>query len=166
MLMVWTLVSETLLYLNTDVIGPFRIACEVTMSLLRRNKDCLMSVLDAFIHDPLVEWEDEKKRMVGLTALPGIETQILLQEKQRKAAVQKKKGHASYANALKDEVDLRKLAKDALLPIQKKLQGIYTSGEGRDDWKEGKEMTTGNLVDTLIQEAKSNKNLVGDFRCE
>lgn len=24
-----------------------------------------MSVLDAFIHDPLVEWEDEKRRMVG-----------------------------------------------------------------------------------------------------
>jgi serine/threonine-protein kinase ATR len=44
--------------------GPFRIACEVTMGLLRRNKDCLMSVLDAFVHDPLVEWEDEKKRMV------------------------------------------------------------------------------------------------------
>jgi serine/threonine-protein kinase ATR len=67
---------------------------------------------------------------------------------------------------LKDEVDLRKLAKDALLPIQKKLQGIYTSGEGRDDWKEGKEMTTGNLVDTLIQEAKSNKNLVSGLKCE
>jgi phosphatidylinositol kinase/protein kinase (PI-3 family) len=47
------------------------------MSLLRRNKDCLMSVLDAFIHDPLVEWEDEKKRMVGLSALSGIETQKL-----------------------------------------------------------------------------------------
>lgn len=34
------------------------------MQLLRDNKDALMSVLDAFIHDPLVEWEDEKRRMV------------------------------------------------------------------------------------------------------
>lgn len=47
------------------------------MSLLRRNKDCLMSVLDAFIHDPLVEWEDEKKRMVGIpSVLPDLETQM------------------------------------------------------------------------------------------
>lgn len=36
------------------------------MQLLRDNKDSLMSVLDAFIHDPLVEWEDEKRKLVGL----------------------------------------------------------------------------------------------------
>jgi serine/threonine-protein kinase ATR len=34
------------------------------MQLLRSNQDCLMSVLEAFIHDPLVEWEDERKRKV------------------------------------------------------------------------------------------------------
>lgn len=36
------------------------------MQLLRDNKDSLMSVLDAFIHDPLVEWEDEKRKLVRL----------------------------------------------------------------------------------------------------
>lgn len=35
------------------------------MQLLRDNKDTLMSVLDAFIHDPLVEWEDEKRKKVS-----------------------------------------------------------------------------------------------------
>lgn len=45
-------------------LGVYRIACEVTMQLLRDNKDSLMSVLDAFIHDPLVEWEDEKRKIV------------------------------------------------------------------------------------------------------
>lgn len=47
------------------VTGVFRTACEVTMQLLRDNKDSLMSVLDAFIHDPLVEWEEEKMKLVG-----------------------------------------------------------------------------------------------------
>ena len=42
----------------------FRIACEVTLQLLRDNKDSLMNVLDAFVHDPLVEWEDEKRKRV------------------------------------------------------------------------------------------------------
>jgi len=46
----------------TGVEGVFRISCEVTMRLLRSNGDCLMSILEAFIHDPLVEWEDEKRK--------------------------------------------------------------------------------------------------------
>jgi serine/threonine-protein kinase ATR len=28
-----------------------------------------MSVLDAFIHDPLVEWEDEKRKLVGYQSI-------------------------------------------------------------------------------------------------
>jgi len=34
------------------------------MQLLRSNGDCLMSILEAFVHDPLVEWEDEKRKKV------------------------------------------------------------------------------------------------------
>lgn len=49
-----------------SVLGLFRIACEITLQILRTNKDCLMSVLDAFIHDPLMEWEEEKRRLVGI----------------------------------------------------------------------------------------------------
>jgi serine/threonine-protein kinase ATR len=48
-----------------DSSGVFRIACEITMGLLRENKDTLMTVLDPFIHDPLVEWEDEKRKIVS-----------------------------------------------------------------------------------------------------
>ncbi|RPD66901.1 hypothetical protein L226DRAFT_452477 [Lentinus tigrinus ALCF2SS1-7] len=47
----------------TGVEGVFRITCEVTLRLLRENKDCLMNVLDAFVHDPLVEWEEKRRRM-------------------------------------------------------------------------------------------------------
>jgi serine/threonine-protein kinase ATR len=57
--------------LDFDIAGVFRIACEVTMQLLRDNKDSLMSVLDAFIHDPLVEWEDEKRKLVRVSRQPG-----------------------------------------------------------------------------------------------
>ncbi|KAI0353102.1 hypothetical protein OH77DRAFT_1497585 [Trametes cingulata] len=46
----------------TGVEGGFRISCEVTLRLLRENKDCLMNVLDAFVHDPLVEWADKIRR--------------------------------------------------------------------------------------------------------
>ena len=49
----------------TGVEGAFRISSEVTMQILRDNKDSLMSVLEAFVHDPLVEWEDERRKEVS-----------------------------------------------------------------------------------------------------
>ena len=45
--------------------GVFRVAAEISMQLLRDNRDTLMSVLDAFVHDPLVEWENGRGRRVG-----------------------------------------------------------------------------------------------------
>ncbi|EGO02217.1 hypothetical protein SERLA73DRAFT_104608 [Serpula lacrymans var. lacrymans S7.3] len=90
----------------TGVEGVFRKACEVTLQLLRDNKDSLMSVLDAFIHDPLVEWEDEKRKMV--------------RERDRR-------------NAVKSTTDLRHLAKNALNPIEKKLKGIYSTSKERHE---------------------------------
>ncbi|KZT05577.1 uncharacterized protein LAESUDRAFT_655532 [Laetiporus sulphureus 93-53] len=110
----------------TGTEGVFRIACEVTMQLLRDNKDTLMSVLDAFIHDPLVEWEDEKR----------------------------KREH-SRSNISRSTVDLRKMAMDALRPIEKKLNGIYTTSRERPE----KETSTSSLVEMLIREATDNTKL-------
>ena len=36
--------------------GNFRITCENVMRVLRDNKDSLMAVLEAFVHDPLINW--------------------------------------------------------------------------------------------------------------
>lgn len=44
--------------------GVFRNVCELTMQLLRENKDTLLTVLETFIHDPLVEWAKDPKKMV------------------------------------------------------------------------------------------------------
>ncbi|KAG8445307.1 hypothetical protein GDO86_010190 [Hymenochirus boettgeri] len=41
--------------------GLFRRACEVTMRLMRDQRESLMSVLKPFLHDPLVEWSKPAK---------------------------------------------------------------------------------------------------------
>ncbi|KAK4772042.1 hypothetical protein SAY86_013817 [Trapa natans] len=41
--------------------GIFSKVSEITLSVLRTNKDTLMSVLETFIHDPLVEWTKSSK---------------------------------------------------------------------------------------------------------
>ncbi|KAI9513280.1 hypothetical protein F5148DRAFT_287683 [Russula earlei] len=114
----------------TGAEGIFRIACEITMGLLRENKDTLMTVLDPFIHDPLVEWEDEKRKI------------------ERRQATRR---HAHN----KSQIDLRMLAKTALSSIEKKLRGIHRTSRDRVE----KEMSTSNLVQMLVQEATDNANL-------
>ena len=36
--------------------GNYRCTCEATMGALRRHKDSLMAMLEAFLHDPLINW--------------------------------------------------------------------------------------------------------------
>lgn len=36
--------------------GSFRTTCEIVMNVLRGNKESLMAVLEAFVHDPLINW--------------------------------------------------------------------------------------------------------------
>lgn len=119
------------------------------MQLLRDNKDSLMSVLDAFIHDPLVEWEDEKRKLVCI--LPHDSCVLIhvfgLQERE-----------PSRRNHVKSTTDLASLARNALLPIEKKLKGIYATSKEKE--KQQKEISTSNLVQMLIQEATDDANLV------
>ncbi|XP_047134569.1 serine/threonine-protein kinase atr isoform X1 [Hydra vulgaris] len=41
--------------------GVFRKSCEVTMKVMRAQKDSLLSVLNTFLYDPLLEWKKETR---------------------------------------------------------------------------------------------------------
>lgn len=49
--------------------GVYRRSAEITLRILRANKDSLRSVLETFLHDPLVEWV-HSSRKVGLLRRP------------------------------------------------------------------------------------------------
>lgn len=40
----------------TGIEGTYRRTCESVLTVLRRNKDSLMAVLEAFVYDPLLNW--------------------------------------------------------------------------------------------------------------
>uniref|UniRef100_A0A1B0GIX3 non-specific serine/threonine protein kinase n=1 Tax=Lutzomyia longipalpis TaxID=7200 RepID=A0A1B0GIX3_LUTLO len=40
----------------TGIEGTYRRTCESVMTVLRKNKDSLMAVLEAFVYDPLLNW--------------------------------------------------------------------------------------------------------------
>ncbi|XP_028995716.2 LOW QUALITY PROTEIN: serine/threonine-protein kinase ATR [Betta splendens] len=58
--------------------GLFRQACEVTLRLMRDQRESLMSVLKTFLHDPLVEWSKQAK---GLSKTQANETGEIVNEK-------------------------------------------------------------------------------------
>ncbi|KAG0341867.1 Serine/threonine-protein kinase smg1 [Podila horticola] len=43
----------------TGVEGNFRVGCEQTMKVMRKNKEILVTLLEAFVYDPLVDWQIE-----------------------------------------------------------------------------------------------------------
>lgn len=42
--------------------GFYRQACELTLKVIREQKNAMVSVLKTFLYDPLVEWQDGTKR--------------------------------------------------------------------------------------------------------
>ena len=50
----------------SGVHGTFSITCENTMSVLRNNSDSVMAVLEAFVHDPLIDWFTKSRPEAGM----------------------------------------------------------------------------------------------------
>ncbi|KAJ2310176.1 hypothetical protein H4S02_003575, partial [Coemansia sp. RSA 2611] len=57
--------------------GVFRKSCEMTLRLLHEHRDALMSVLESFLHDPLVEWN---KRATRASRAKDANLQLLRQQ--------------------------------------------------------------------------------------
>jgi len=49
----------------TGVEGNFRMGCEHTMKVMRKNKEILVTLLEAFVYDPLVDWQIETTTAQG-----------------------------------------------------------------------------------------------------
>jgi serine/threonine-protein kinase ATR len=62
--------------------GVYRISCEKTLQVCRDNMESLASVLEGFIHDPLVEWSKSKR--VRPEAQQNDKAQAILMQIKRK----------------------------------------------------------------------------------
>ena len=57
----------------TEYEGVFRRVCEITLSILRENRDTLMSVLEPLVYDPLVEAKNKGSNAPKTEFLQAIE---------------------------------------------------------------------------------------------
>ncbi|KAF9190175.1 serine/threonine-protein kinase M1 [Haplosporangium sp. Z 767] len=114
--------------------GVFRLACEQTISVFRDNSESLLSVLEGFLHDPLVEWSKNKRRgqqlqQEALAAGGGIsaadDARARLQRS--KAATENKAGVEPTRGGLSD-ADQNEKAQAILALIKRKLNGADNAG--------------------------------------
>lgn len=124
--------------------GVFRRVAEITMGILRDNKDSLMSVLEAMVHDPLVEWCVDDRH---------------------------KASKHSSTTANNHKLDSRMMearmieARNSLDPVMQKLNGKLrrTNAEAGGPMSRSLGWTspysTNTLVDALIRDATSNQLL-------
>ncbi|KAJ4974544.1 hypothetical protein NE237_007718 [Protea cynaroides] len=95
----------------TGVEGVFRRCCEETLSVMRANKEALLTIIEVFIHDPLYKW--------ALSPLKALQRQ--------------KDTDDDIGSSLEDSQDVYEGNKDAaraLMRVKQKLDG-YEEGEMR-----------------------------------
>lgn len=106
------------------ITGVYRRAAEVAMKILRENKDSLMSVLESFVHDPLVEWTEKRRKVRSLFHTfilsyfhTWIYFNLLLDMTQHR-------GGGTVSDDLQRAEALR-----ALEPIERKLKGVQITAQ-------------------------------------
>ncbi|ORY85369.1 hypothetical protein BCR35DRAFT_264576 [Leucosporidium creatinivorum] len=113
--------------------GVYRRAAEITLRILRDNKDSLMSVLETFMHDPLVEW------------VPSVSKRV------------ESRLFDSPAGRRLTSDHIKSKAKTSLTPISNKLSGLQVTSAPSS--LGAKEVGVGEQVERLIREARDPKNL-------
>nr|XP_023907629.1 serine/threonine-protein kinase ATM-like [Quercus suber] len=95
----------------TGVEGVFRRCCEETLSVMRANKEALLTIVEVFIHDPLYKWALSPLKALQRQKETDDDIETILEDSQ-------------------DECEGNKDATRALIRVKQKLDG-YEEGEMR-----------------------------------
>ncbi|KAG9067389.1 serine/threonine-protein kinase M1 [Linnemannia hyalina] len=136
--------------------GTYRLACEKTLGVFRDNFESLMSILEGFVHDPLVEWSNSRKKSQqreATGAMVGDDTRTRLMRGARadpKAAAAV--AEAGTADGEPYDEQQAEKAKEILGVIRRKLNGLE-SQNGMFS------LSVVGQVEELIQNATTPENL-------
>ncbi|KAI0832116.1 FAT-domain-containing protein [Trametes gibbosa] len=136
--------------------GSFRYTCEISMKVLRDNKESLMAVLEAFVYDPLINWrlmqpDVEARRGEGDSSRP---TDLGRTTAYPTAPIRKLK--ADENDILNEAQEVRN---ERALFVYRRVQDKLT---GRD-FNPDEVLSVPSQVDKLITQATSLENLCQCF---
>nr|ALE20544.1 mTOR [Leptinotarsa decemlineata] len=141
----------------TGIEGTYRRTCESVMSVLHRNKDSLMAVLEAFVYDPLLNWRlmdttiknRSNTNEIGSFSTGTSQEQDLIES--ISVTLNKKSLLADIVNDSLQPEGVNKKAITIINRVRDKLTG--------NDFNFEEQLTIEKQVDLLIQHATSNENL-------
>lgn len=140
----------------TGIDGTYRKTCESVMSVLHRNKDSVMAVLEAFVYDPLLNWRltDTGARNKSNTGEVGSFSLSTSQEHDLTESLSVTFNKKSLLTDIPDISQPEASSKKSVSIINRvrdKLTG--------NDFNVDETLTIEKQVDLLIQQATSNENL-------
>ncbi|KAI9673478.1 MAG: phosphatidylinositol kinase- protein kinase tor1 [Caeruleum heppii] len=155
----------------SNIEGSFRITCENVMRVLRDNKESLMAVLEAFIHDPLLNWRLGNRDSPPEPSFPSERRQSIAGDQHRQSMGGMANGpnprpaggagESSYRPRTRSilpneaETEPREVqnerAVQVLARVKEKLTGM--------DFKNVEELGVDAQVDRLLKEATNLENL-------
>ncbi|KAF0683063.1 Aste57867_24843 [Aphanomyces stellatus] len=150
--------------------GTFRHTCEASMRVLRENRDSLMAILEAFVHDPLITW-----RLLAPHAAPS---HAYDEDKEEKEEVKVRRSSVDSGSmmdlnfeeekyemnaALKEEDEFVLQPEQLNAKAVKVIERVRKKLRGRDFEQDAKALTVPAQVDRLIQQATSHENLCQAF---
>jgi serine/threonine-protein kinase mTOR len=156
----------------TGIEGTYRRTCESVMTVLRKNKDSLMAVLEAFVYDPLLNWrlldaadKTRKSKAVdvagggvdslgdsvdeGMDLLSFAGNQKMTTQKQHEIADDNAQNYLHPAEVT------NKKARQIIDRVKQKLTG--------NDFNTTEPVDVQKQVDLLIQQATNNENLCQNY---
>lgn len=159
----------------TGIEGTYRRTCESVMNVLRKNKDSLMAVLEAFVYDPLLNWRlldaaDKTRRSktvdpggvaganiesLGESADDAMELLSFAGNQRTSTQRQHEIADDNAQNYLHPAEVTNKKARLIIDRVKQKLTG--------NDFNTNEPVDVQKQVDLLIQQATNNENLCQNY---
>ncbi|PSN67313.1 ARM repeat-containing protein [Corynespora cassiicola Philippines] len=138
----------------SNIEGSYRTTCEHVMRVLRTNKESVMAVLEAFIHDPLLTWRLGNRESPPEPNYPSERRQSIIGDAERDISSLVRARHRSSI-APANEAEAKEVQNARALQVLSRVKEKLT---GRD-FKQGEELNVFAQVDRLIKEATNLENL-------
>lgn len=148
----------------SNIDGSYKLSCEAVMRVIRDNKESLMAVLEAFIHDPLLNWRLGNRESPPEPSFTSERRQSLIGELESAQTNTRTTGGGSYRarnrtsahEANNGDQDENRDTQNA--QAVKVLARVKEKLTGRD-FKPDKELDVEEQVAKLIGQATSVENL-------
>ncbi|KAI9804847.1 MAG: hypothetical protein M1825_001216 [Sarcosagium campestre] len=137
----------------SNIEGSFRITCEAVMRVLRDNKESLMAVLEAFIHDPLLNWRLGNRESPPEPRFPSERRQSIAGEA-AEARVESSFRPRARSN-LEAEQEPKEVQNARALQVLSRVKEKLTG----HDFKPDEELNVNDQVEKLLQQATNLENL-------